>query len=70
MSVTWGKTDLEYFRKLGIAVDDPEVDREVGGYIFVSWLLFWAVVGGASLYGGLLAVAWALRALNVVITGI
>jgi len=75
--------DREYFRKLGIAVLEPEPepappsDTKPGMYrsyrayyLFVSWLLFWLVLGGTALYGLLLLAAWGLRLLGVKITGI
>jgi hypothetical protein len=71
MSVIWEKTDddAEYFRSLGIVVDEPE-SPPPSGYIVVCWLLFWLTAGGMALYGLLLAGAWVLRALGVNITGI
>jgi len=70
MSVTWGKTDKQYFHKLGITVDDRKPGMYPSVYIFVSWFLFWLVAGGMAWYGLLRLAAWALRHLGVVITGI
>jgi hypothetical protein len=73
MSVIWEKTDddAEYFRAIGIEVDDePLPDLAPSGYIVVCWLLFWLTAGGMALYGLLLAGAWILQALGVNITGI
>jgi hypothetical protein len=46
------------------------MQRESSGYTVVSWLLFWTVAGGVAWYGILRVMAWALRAMGVVITGI
>jgi hypothetical protein len=69
MSVTWGISDVEHFRKLGIDISEAKEP----GYGPVVKLALWTaggVVSGMLWYGILLAAAWALRALGVVITGI
>lgn len=70
MSVAWNCEDKEYFRKLGIDVDEEPKKMPTSGYLVMSAWLFLAVLCGAAWYGVVLALAWALRHLGVVITGI
>jgi hypothetical protein len=73
MSVAWqsNKSSLEYWRKMGIEVNDEEENLESPALLAsLAWLLFWLVLGGGALYGALLAAGWALRALGVVVKGI
>jgi hypothetical protein len=80
MSLSWAPEEVEYFRKVGIRLDEEDSDDFLGldepkelrpsGYLVLCAWFFLAVLGGMAWYGLLLGAAWLLRFLGVNITGI
>ena len=74
MQEPWGKPDRDYFRAIGIDLDDPEpevkVERPPTPYLVIAAWAFLALLSGFLWYGLLLLGAWSLRACGVNITGI
>ncbi len=73
MTVAWQEHDLDYFRAIGIEVDEAPLDTRPAhavDYLIICAGLFISLLSGFVLYGILLAGAWVLRHLGVNITGV
>jgi hypothetical protein len=70
MSLTWGESDVQYFRSMGIELSNEPAPEKAPGWVVVTAYCVLAFFSGFAWYVLLLAGKWALQHMGVTITGI